>query len=110
MKIPLKYTLRNFKSRRLTTAITIVGIAMVVFVFAAVLMMAHGIQKTLTATGSPDNVIVARKSANGEISSILLRNDYNTLLTLPHIAKSSEGKPLISGETVVIINLNKRSG
>jgi putative ABC transport system permease protein len=110
MKIPLKYTLRNFKSRRLTTAITIAGIAMVVFVFAAVLMMAHGIQKTLTATGSPDNVIVARKSANGEISSILLRNDYNTLLTLPHIAKSSEGKPLISGETVVIINLSKRTG
>ncbi len=37
MKIPLKYTLRNFKSRKLTTAITVAGIAMVVFVFAAVL-------------------------------------------------------------------------
>ena len=110
MKIPWKYTFRNFKSRRLTTAITVAGIAMVVFVFAAVLMMAYGIQKTLVATGSPDNVIVARKSANGEISSIVLRDDYNTLLTLPHIAKSSEGKPLISGETVVIINLSKRTG
>jgi putative ABC transport system permease protein len=110
MKIPLKYTLRNFKSRRLTTAITVAGIAMVVFVFAAVLMMAHGIQKTLVATGAPENVIVARKSANGEISSIVVRNDYNTLLTLPHIAKSSDGKPLVSGETVVIINLNKRTG
>jgi putative ABC transport system permease protein len=110
MKIPLKYTLRNFKSRRLTTAITIAGIAMVVFVFAAVLMMAHGIQKTLVATGSPDNVIVARKSANGEISSIILRDDYSTLLTLPHIAKLSDGKSLISGETVVIINLYKRTG
>jgi len=110
MKIPLKYILRNFKSRRLTTAITVLGIAMVVFVFAAVLMMAYGIEKTLIATGSPDNVIVARKSANGEISSIVLRDDYNTLLTLPHIAKSSDGKPLISGETVVIINLNKRTG
>jgi putative ABC transport system permease protein len=110
MKIPLKYTLRNFKSRRLTTAITVIGIALVVFVFAAVLMMAHGIQKTLAATGLPDNVIVARKSANGEISSIVVRNDYNTILTLPHIAKSSDGKPLVSGETVVIINLNKRTG
>ncbi len=46
MKIPLKYTLRNFRSRRLTTAITVAGIAMVVFVFAAVLMMAYGVQKT----------------------------------------------------------------
>jgi putative ABC transport system permease protein len=110
MKIPLKYTLRNFKSRRLTTAITVAGIALVVFVFAAVLMMAHGIQKTLVSTGAPDNVIIARKSANGEISSIVLRDDYNTLRTLPHIAKSSDGKLLMSGESVVIINLNKRSG
>jgi ABC-type lipoprotein release transport system permease subunit len=110
MKIPLKYILRNFKSRRLTTAITVAGIAMVVFVFAAVLMMAYGIQKTLKATGSPDNVIIARKSANGEISSIVLRDDYNTVLTLPHIAKSSDGKPLVSGETVVVTNLTKRTG
>jgi putative ABC transport system permease protein len=110
MKIPLKYTLRNFKSRKLTTAITIAGIAMVVFVFAAVLMMAYGIQKTLVATGSPENVIIARKSANGEISSIVLRDDYNTVLTLPNIAKSAEGKQLVSGETVVIINLYKRTG
>jgi ABC-type antimicrobial peptide transport system permease subunit len=110
MKIPLKYTLRNFKSRKLTTAITVAGIAMVVFVFAAVLMMAYGIQKTLVATGSPDNVIIARKSANGEISSIVPRDDYNTVLTLPNIAKSADGKQLVSGETVVVINLNKRTG
>ena len=110
MKIPLKYTLRNFKSRRLTTGITVLGIALVVFVFAAVLMLAHGIQKTLVATGMPDNVIVARKAANGEISSIITRNDYNVMLTLPHIAKQSDGKPLASGETVVVINLEKKTG
>jgi putative ABC transport system permease protein len=110
MKIPLKYTLRNFKSRRLTTAITMAGIALVVFVFAAVLMLAHGIQKTLVATGMPDNVIVARKAANGEISSIIVRSDYNVMLTLPHIAKQADGKPLASGETVVIINLLKKTG
>ena len=110
MKIPLKYTLRNFKSRRLTTAITVAGIALVVFVFAAVLMLAHGIQKTLVATGMPDNVIVARKSANGEISSIIVRSDYNVMLTLPYIAKQADGKPLASGETVVIINLAKNTG
>ncbi|MGD0589468.1 MAG: ABC transporter permease [Bacteroidota bacterium] len=110
MKIPFKYIFRSFKSRRLTTLITVAGIALVVFVFSAVLMMAYGIQKTLVATGEPDNVIIARKSANGEISSIVLRDDLNTVLTLPHIAKSKDGKPLASGETVVIINLNKKSG
>jgi putative ABC transport system permease protein len=110
MKIPFKYTLRNFKSRKLTTAITVAGIAMVVFIFAAVLMMAYGIQKTLVATGSPENVIIARKSANGEISSIVVRDDYSTILTLPHIAQSADGKQLVSGETVVVISLGKRTG
>ena len=110
MKIPLKYTIRNFKSRKLTTIITIAGIAMVVFVFAAVLMMAYGIQKTMIATGCADNVLVARKSAYGEVSSIVVRDDYNTILTLPHIAKAEDGKPLVSGETVVVIGLERRSG
>jgi ABC-type antimicrobial peptide transport system permease subunit len=73
-------------------------------------MMAHGIQRTLVATGHPDNVLIARKAANGEISSIILQNDYNTITTLPHIAKSPEGKLMISGETVLVINLSKKSG
>ncbi|MCX6132442.1 MAG: ABC transporter permease [Ignavibacteriales bacterium] len=110
MKIPLKYTLRNLGTRRLTTGITVLGIALVVFVFSAVLMMAYGVQKTLIATGSDENVLVARKAANGEISSIIDRETANVILTLPHIAKTSEGKPIASGEPVVVINLNKVDG
>jgi len=110
MKIPFKYILRNFRSRRLTTGITVVGIALVVFVFAAVLMMAYGVRKTLVATGSMENVLVARKAANGEISSILLASDYNNILTLPHVAKTATGAPIVSGEVVVVINLEKYTG
>jgi len=97
-------------TRRLTTGITVLGVALVVFVFAAVLMMAYGVQKTLVATGSDQNVLVARKAANGEISSIIDRETANIILTLPHIAKSSDGKPIASGEPVVIINLDKVGG
>jgi ABC-type antimicrobial peptide transport system permease subunit len=110
VKIPLKYTIRNLGTRRLTTGITVVGIALVVFVFSAVLMMAYGVQKTLIATGSDDNVLVARKAANGEISSIVDRETANIVLTLPHIAKTPDGKPIASGEPVVVINLNKVDG
>ncbi len=38
--------------------------ALVVFVFAVVLMMAAGLQKTLVETGSPDNVVVVRKACH----------------------------------------------
>lgn len=108
MKIPFSYILRNFTARKLTAFITVGGIALVVFVFAAVLMMAYGIQKTLVATGSETNVLVTRKSANGEISSIIDRQTANVMLTLPEIAHDAAGKPLVTTDAVAIINLNKK--
>jgi ABC-type antimicrobial peptide transport system permease subunit len=110
MKIPFKYTIKNFTSRKLTTFITIFGVALVVFVFAAVLMMAYGIQKTLIATGLPDNVLITRKAANGEISSLVDGETQDVIRTLSHIAVDKEGKQIISKEPVVIINLKKTSG
>ncbi len=110
MKIPFKYIIRNLAVRKLTTGITIVGIALVVFVFAAVLMMAHGVQKTLIATGSEDNVIITRKAANGEISSIIDAESQAVIKTLPFIAQQNDGQQIVSTEPVVIINLNKKSG
>lgn len=110
MKIPLKYTLRNFWTRRLTTGITIFGIALVSFVFSAVLMMAYGVQKTLVSTGSDENVIVVRKSSNGEISSIITNETVNIILTLPYVAKAADGAPISSAEPVVVINLDKKTG
>ncbi|MBI5020306.1 MAG: ABC transporter permease [Ignavibacteriales bacterium] len=105
MKIPFKYITRNLKTRRLTTILTVVGISLVVFVFAAVLMMAHGIQKTLIQTGSDENVIVLRKAATAEITSIIMQDQANVVQTIPSISKLSSGKPFISNEIVAIINL-----
>lgn len=110
MAVPFKYSLKNFRSRKLTTFITIAGVALVVFVFAAVLMMAYGVQKTLVSTGLPDNVLIARKAANGEISSIISGEIQDIIRTLPHIAKRSDGMQIISKEPVVIINLEKFGG
>jgi putative ABC transport system permease protein len=110
MKIPFKYTFRNFRTRKLTTLITVAGIALVVFVFAAVLMMAYGIQKTLVSTGSPDNIKIVRKAANGEISSIISGDTQGIIKSLPYIAQSKDGSPIISTEPVVIINLEKGNG
>ncbi|HVO72530.1 MAG TPA: ABC transporter permease [Ignavibacteriaceae bacterium] len=110
MAVPFKYSVKSFGSRKLTTAITVSGIALVVFVFAAVLMMAYGIEKTLVATGSPENIIVIRKSSTGEISSIIDGETQNVIRTLPHIAKTAEGAQKISNDLVVVINLDKIGG
>ena len=110
MKIPFKYTIKNFTSRKLTTFITIFGVALVVFVFTAVLMMAYGIQKTLIATGQPDNVIVTRKAATGEITSIVDGETQDVIRSLPYIDVDKNGNQIISKEPVVVINLEKFSG
>lgn len=110
MKIPLKYSIRSFMTRKLTTGITVVGIMLVVFVFAAVLMMAYGIQKTLIATGADDNIKIIRKASNGEISSLIDGETQNVIKTLPFIAKQQDGKQIISDEPVVVINLDKKTG
>lgn len=110
MKIPLKYSLRSLWTRRLTTILTMIGIALVVFVFAAVLMMAHGLQHTLVATGSDQNMLVLRKAANAEISSIISYEQANIVTSLPQVARTPDGKALASGEVVVIINLKYVGG
>jgi ABC-type lipoprotein release transport system permease subunit len=108
--IPLRYIFRSFGARRLTAAMTVLGIALVVFVFAAVLMMANGIRRTLQATGSEENVLVLRKAANSETLSVLDR-DVATLVTgMPEVARSETGAPLSSREAVVIINMEKLAG
>ncbi len=110
MKIPFTYILRNLATRRLTTAITVFGVTLVVFVFAAVLMMANGIRETLVATGSDENAIVVRKASQGEISSIVDGETAGIVRALPYIAQTSTGEPIVSGEPVVVINLEKTDG
>ncbi len=107
MRIPLKYVLRSCSSRRLTAFMTLSGIALVVFVFAAVLMMANGVQRTLQSTGSDDNITVARKAAMSEIMSIIDREAAGIVTNLPQVARDAYGRPISSKEVVVIINLNK---
>jgi len=107
MQLPLKYIVRSSVSRKLTTAITMLGVALVVFVFTAVLMMANGVQKTLRSTGSDDNMLVARKAAASEIMSIMDREAAGIIVNLPQVARAADGTPLSSKEVVVIINLAK---
>ena len=67
--IPASYIARNLWVRRVTTLLTAGGMALVVYVFATVLMMSEGIRATLVATGQPDNVIALRKGAGGSDSN-----------------------------------------
>lgn len=110
MKIlPWSYMARNLWVRRVTTLLTAAGMALVVYVFATVLMMGEGIEATLVATGQPDNVMVLRKGAGAEINSAITREQASIIESLPSIATNGQGQRLISKEPVVLNNLPKRS-
>ena len=108
MAVPISYSFHNLWKRRLTTILTVSGMALVVFVFATVLMMAAGLQKTLVETGSSDNVVIVRKGSTSEVMSGIERNSASIVEMLPQVAIDAEGLRLVAKESVVLIALQKR--
>uniref|UniRef100_E1TDB7 ABC3 transporter permease protein domain-containing protein n=1 Tax=Burkholderia sp. (strain CCGE1003) TaxID=640512 RepID=E1TDB7_BURSG len=107
MAIPLSYIARNLWTRRLTTALTAGGLALVVFVFSTVLMLDAGLKKTLVSTGEENNVVVIRKGAETEVQSAIDRNQANVIEMHPAVAVGGDGRRLASKESVVLISLAK---
>jgi len=101
--VPLVYNVRSLRVRRVTTAVTVVGLALVVLVFAVVLMLAGGIRATLRSTGDPLNAKILRKGSQTEMTSGLLPDQLRLVAALPEVATGSDGQALASAEVVVLI-------
>lgn len=108
MAVPISYSIRNLWTRRLTTVLTAGGMALVVFVFATVLMLEAGLKSALVETGSPDNVVVTRRASGTEVQSVVDREQAAVLQSQPEVALAGDGSPFVSRETVVLISLPKR--
>jgi ABC-type antimicrobial peptide transport system permease subunit len=106
--IPVAYSLRNLRTRKLTTALTAGGMALVVFVFAAVLMLEAGLRQALVATGQYDNVVVTRRAAGNEVQSAIERSQAAIIESQPEIAIGPGGARAASKEVVVLIAQPKR--
>ena len=108
MRIPFSYIFRNLWTRKLTTLLTASGMALVVFVFAAVLMLDAGLRRTLVSTGSFDNVVLLRQSAQTEIQSSVTREQASLVETMAEVARDAEGRALVSKEVVVLTQIPKK--
>ena len=108
MELLLFYSFRNLLTRRLTTFFTVCGMALVVFVFASIVMLAEGLEKTLVETGSWSNVVVLRRSAGSEMQSGIDREQAAIVETESEVALGTDGRRLVAKELVVLINLRKR--
>lgn len=110
MKIPIIYNIRSLLRRPVSSAMTMLGVALVVGVFIAMLALANGFKMALIRTGSPDNVVVLRKGADSELSSGISRDNAAIISALPQVARDAGGRPLASPEVFVPMNLDAAGG
>ena len=110
MAIPLKYNIRNLLVRKITTGLTVLGIALVVAVFLCVMSLAEGLTRVFKSSGSERNIIVLRQNSQSEIQSGVTRDQVPLIMTLPGIERDTDGSPLASPELVVGLNLEKIEG
>jgi ABC-type lipoprotein release transport system permease subunit len=105
VKIPLSYNARSLMQRPVSTALTALGIALVVAVFIGMLALANGFRSALTRTGSTENVLVLRRGADSELSSGMDRQSASIVTSSPHVATGADNRPMVSPELYVVIPL-----
>lgn len=105
--VPISYNLRSLAVRKTTTLATAGGIALVVFVLAAVLMLSAGVKRTLASSGAPDVAMILRKGSDAELSSGVEIPSVGLILANKQVARRADGTPDGVGEIVVVITVDK---
>jgi ABC-type antimicrobial peptide transport system permease subunit len=108
----LRYTFRNLKRRKMRTALTLVGVALVVGAVVFMLSFSRSLQSTFRQTGDPDNMIIISKKARTFVLSSISAVDVDRLRHKLHDSaktfdpeKGEAGQPLISPEVYIGINV-----
>ncbi len=110
MAVPLRYNVRNLLVRRVSTGMTIFGIALVVFTFVSMMALARGLEGTLTESGSPENAVVLRRGALAEAASSITVEQFGILRCFPELATDGSGGTLASPELAVQLLLERKGG
>ncbi len=100
--------LRNLPQRLASSAVAVVGVAAVVLVFAAVLSMAEGLQKTMVATGADDTAVMMRSGSTSELNSGLSNEQTLIVANAPGVLKDGD-RAIVSAELYVVTDVKKRS-
>ncbi len=100
--IPLSYSVRSLIRRPVTVIVTLVGLTLVVMVFAAVLMLSNGVRDTLAKNGSPDNFLAVRDGATSEATSQVSIDQSRLFSAEPELVRGAGGVALVDPELVVI--------
>jgi putative ABC transport system permease protein len=104
--VPFQYNVRSLLVRKVTTFATAFGITLVVFVFAATMMLGEGINRVLTTAGRSDTVVILRKGSSAELASAI-NNEHLALFRGPAQVSQAGG---VIGEVVEIVSGERSDG
>jgi len=111
MALSLAYTLRNIAVRRSASALTALGIAMTVAVFAGVFALDSGFRQIYKPRGDTGLAIYLRPGASSEGESVVTREQAEILSKeRPEIARDAEGRPLAAAEMYLAVYMHKIDG
>jgi putative ABC transport system permease protein len=105
-------TVMNLKSlpkRFWLSLSTVIAVMLVVVVLLAFLAMRNGFQNTLASAGAEDVAMILRAGSQSEVASAVTRDQVRLIEEAPGIAKSSDGKPLVSAELYLVVDGIKHS-
>ncbi|MBI5092392.1 MAG: ABC transporter permease [Candidatus Hydrogenedentes bacterium] len=110
MLIPLRYNIRYLMTRWKSTTLTAATFSLVVATFVIVMSLAQGIDRALTTTGNPLNVIIMRSGAQADSQSEISMEQYQLARNIPGVASADNGEPLAAPEIITLINKPRRDG
>lgn len=100
--------IRNLPQRLASSLVAVVGVAAVVLVFAAVLSMATGLERTMLSAGTDDTAIIMRKGSTSELNSGLSNDQTLIIANAPGVLKDGDSA-ILSAELYVVADVKKRS-
>ncbi len=106
--VPLRYNVRSLFVRKITTFVTVGGIALVVFVFAAALMLGAGVDRALASSGKDDIAIIMRNGSDAELSSRVEGSHLGLIRDQPQVRRT--GGEAVIGEVVLVITSELADG
>lgn len=100
--------LRNLPQRIGSSVVAVIGVAAVVLVFAAVLSMAKGFERTMISAGSDDTAIIMRDGATSELTSGLSNDQVLIVADAPGVLKDGDAS-VMSAELYVVVDVKKKT-
>ncbi len=100
--------LRNLPQRVGSSVVAVIGVAAVVLVFAAVLSMAKGFERTMISAGSEDTAIIMRSGSTSELNSGFSNAQTLIIAEAPGVLKDGD-TAVMSSELYVVVDVKKKS-